>query len=135
MFVEIASYDNYLSANMQLSVLREHNMECYLQDELTLTIDPLLSPALGGIKLMVLKEQASEAISILRLNRTLYLEQFQCPNCERTGLQELRETTTPVSGWDKLKNLILTGATNEEKVSYRCIHCGTRFQQLPDQPR
>ena len=132
MFVEIASYDNYLTANMQLSVLREHDIECYLQDEMTLTIDPLLSPALGGIKLMVLKEQASEAISVIRLNRTLYLEKIPCPSCGRTGLQELRESSTPASVWQQLKNILLTGQSAKEDVSFRCIHCGSRFHELPN---
>jgi hypothetical protein len=45
--------------------LKEEFINCFLQDEYTVTIDPLLSNAVGGIKLMVADSQAERADKIL----------------------------------------------------------------------
>ncbi len=65
-FVQISAYDNYISAHIALGRLQEEFINCYLQDENTVTIDPLLTYAIGGIKLMVARNQAERAIQILQ---------------------------------------------------------------------
>jgi len=45
--------------------LTDEYINCHLQDEYTVTIDPLLSNAVGGIKLMVAETQAERALEIL----------------------------------------------------------------------
>ena len=64
-FVLVQSYDNYIPAHIALGRLREAFINCYLQDEYTVTIDPLISNAIGGIKLMVAEEQVERAIDLL----------------------------------------------------------------------
>lgn len=64
-FINIRSFDNYISAHIALGKLQEEYINCYLQDEHTVTIDPLLTYAVGGIKLMVIQSQAERAIHIL----------------------------------------------------------------------
>jgi len=64
-FINIRSFDNYIPAHIALGRLQEEYINCYLQDENTVTIDPLLTYAIGGIKLMVAKSQAERALSIL----------------------------------------------------------------------
>lgn len=64
-FVVIASYDNYVPAHIAMGRLQEEGINCWLQDEYTVTIDPLLSNAVGGIKLMVTEPQAERALEIL----------------------------------------------------------------------
>jgi hypothetical protein len=64
-FVHLRSYDNYVNANIQLGMLQEQCINCHLQDEYTITIDPLLSNAIGGMKLMVYESQASRALHLL----------------------------------------------------------------------
>jgi hypothetical protein len=46
-------------------MLQDAGINCYLKDEYTITIDPLLSPALGGMKLMVHPAQVQRAIELL----------------------------------------------------------------------
>jgi hypothetical protein len=46
--------------------LKEEYINCYLQDEYSVTIDPFLSNAIGGIKLMVAESQLERAKEILR---------------------------------------------------------------------
>ena len=64
-FVELRAFDNYIYAHIVLARLRDAGINCHLKDEITITIDPLLSPALGGIKLMVAAAQADSALELL----------------------------------------------------------------------
>ena len=54
-FIPIWSYDNYVPAHIAMGRLKEEGIDCWLKDENTVTIDPILSNAVGGIKLMVEK--------------------------------------------------------------------------------
>lgn len=64
-FICLNSFDNYVHAHIALGKLQEEYINCYLQDEHTVTIDPLLSNAIGGIKLMVAEPQLLRATDIL----------------------------------------------------------------------
>jgi hypothetical protein len=64
-FVLLCSFDNYIPAHIALGRLKEEYINCYLQDEYSVTIDPFLSNAMGGIKLMVAETQAERAWEIL----------------------------------------------------------------------
>jgi hypothetical protein len=64
-YIQVRSYDNYIYAHIVLSMLQDAGINCHLKDEYTITIDPLLSPALGGIKLMVAGSQLARALELL----------------------------------------------------------------------
>jgi len=65
-FVLLCSFDNYIPAHIALGRLKEEFINCYLQDEYSVTIDPFLSNAIGGIKLMVAETQLERAREILQ---------------------------------------------------------------------
>jgi hypothetical protein len=64
-FVQLRSFDNYISAHISLTMLQDAGINCHLQDEHIITLDPFLSPALGGMKLMVYPTQAERAVELL----------------------------------------------------------------------
>ena len=64
-FIQVRSFDNYISAHIVMSMLQDEGINCHLKDEYILTIDPFLSPALGGIKLMVADSQVQRALQLL----------------------------------------------------------------------
>lgn len=64
-FVLLCAYTNYIEAHIVMGRLEQENIRCYLRDEYTVTIDPILTNAIGGIKLMVARAQAERAIQIL----------------------------------------------------------------------
>ncbi len=64
-FIQLRSFDNYINANIQLAMLQDKGINCHLMDEHIITINPFLSPALGGMKLMVYESQAQRAIELL----------------------------------------------------------------------
>lgn len=45
--VIIRTFDNYFSANIILTRLQDSGIRCFLKDEYTVTIDPILSNAIG----------------------------------------------------------------------------------------
>lgn len=65
-FVELRSFDNYIYAHITLSMLQDAGINCHLKDEYMVTLDPFLSPAMGGMKLMVYPSQAQRAIELLQ---------------------------------------------------------------------
>jgi hypothetical protein len=65
-FILLTSFDNYISAHIAMGRLKEEYINCYLQDEYSVTIDPILSNAIGGIKLMVAESQAQRAYDLLK---------------------------------------------------------------------
>lgn len=64
-FIQLRSFDNYIHANIQLGMLQDKGINCHLADEYIVTLDPLLSPAIGGMKLMVHETQADRAMRLL----------------------------------------------------------------------
>lgn len=65
-YIILCSFDNYIPAHIALGRLKEEYINCYLQDEYSVTIDPFLSNAIGGIKLMVAEAQIERARDILK---------------------------------------------------------------------
>lgn len=66
-FVKITSFDNYIPANLALQRLQEEGINCYLENETTVTLGPFLSNLIGGIGLMVHELQQERAREILGL--------------------------------------------------------------------
>jgi hypothetical protein len=64
-FVEVRSYDNYIPAHLMLGQLRSEFINCHLLNENSVTIDPFLSNAIGGIKLMVAESQVNRALELI----------------------------------------------------------------------
>lgn len=64
-FVQLRTFDNYISAHISMTMLQDAGINCHLQDEYIITLDPFLSPALGGMKLMVYPTQAERAVELL----------------------------------------------------------------------
>lgn len=130
-FKQIASFDNYLLAHMTLGLLQEHNINCHLKDEHIITIDPLLSPAVGGIKLMVAENESASAAKLLRSAEEEYLKQFFCSQCGSNSLTIEEKIDIPVTFLQKLKNKILFGQSQTYQKKYRCRICNSLSSELP----
>lgn len=130
-FKQIASFDNYLLANMTLGLLEENNINCHLKDENIVTIDPLLNPAVGGIKLMVHETQTDRAKALISEAEAAYLSELVCPYCKNKGLFAEEKTDTPQSFMGLLKNKILYGQSSLYSKKYRCKSCKSIIEELP----
>jgi len=131
-FIIAQVYSNYIDANIIMGRLQEEGINCWLKDENTVTIDPILTNAVGGIKLMVAESQADRAFELLREFRSELHAVLKCPRC---GSANVEFVTTPrkASNWfGAIFGFLLTNyAFSIDKV-YHCFDCGFEFEELPD---
>lgn len=130
-FKQIASFDNFMVANMTLGMLEENDINCHLKDENIVTIDPLLNPAVGGIKLMVADVQYERAVAIMKEAETIYIQQVPCKICKKNTLVLEEKINKPATFWGKLINQIKYGQTETYQKLYRCNNCNNVFTELP----
>ena len=130
-FKQIATYDNYMLANMALGLLTENDIKCQLKDENIVTVDPLLNPAVGGIKLLVEENDFDQAVALMKEAENDYLKDIACPNCNNHSLTVEEKINNPTDFWSKLKNQVLFGQTSTYSKNYRCTNCSKTFAELP----
>jgi putative signal transducing protein len=132
-FIELRSFDNYIEANIVLNMLRHNNINCHLKDENIITIDPLLSPALGGMKLMVHHSHVERAWDLMDEAEQAYLKNIPCPVCHAHGLKAVSVTKNHRCKLAALASMLLNGHSVEVNKIYRCTNCGFDFKELPTQ--
>ncbi|MBS1566864.1 MAG: DUF2007 domain-containing protein [Bacteroidetes bacterium] len=130
-YVLLRAYDNYVYANMQLLLLQDHGINCHLADEHTVTIDPLLSPAIGGIKLLVTASQLERAEQVLDSAERQWLSTVPCPACGQKSLRKEISIKEFPGLWGKLKSMLANGEEREVKKRFVCDSCGAAFRDLP----
>lgn len=130
-FIELRSFDNYIEANIVLNMLRHQNINCHIKDENIITIDPLLSPALGGMKLMVHHAHVERAWDLIEDAEKEYLKNIPCPVCRAHALQAVSVTKTHRCRLSALASMLLNGHSVEVSKIYRCSKCGYDFKELP----
>ena len=129
--VTVKTFDSYFLANIILGRLQSEGVECYLKDEVTVTIDPILTNAIGGIKLVVKKENAAWVRTILRGYEKEYINAATCPQC---GVHQFNYIAKP--GVTNFFTAILTTLFGSYAVApeyvYQCGNCGYETKRLPD---
>lgn len=132
-YIELRSFDNYIEANIVLNMLRHNNINCHLKDENIITIDPLLSPALGGMKLMVHHAHVERAWDLIDEAEQQYLKNIPCPVCHVHALKAVSVTKNHRCKLAALASMLLNGHSVEVNKIYRCTNCGYDFKELPKQ--
>ena len=129
--VTVKTFDNYFNANIILTRLQAEGVECFLKDEVTITIDPILTNAIGGIKLVVRKENARAVKEILAGYDRDYMNAATCPQC---GAHEFTYIAKP--GVTNFLTAILTTLFAIYAVApnyvYLCGNCNYETARLPD---
>lgn len=128
--VKLKTFDNYFSANILLSRLQQAGIDCMLLDENTVTIDPILSNAIGGIKLAVFEKDEVQARLLLKQFDMEYMESACCPQC---GARDIRLVPKKSAGnyfAAILTWLFSSYAVSAEKI-YQCQQRGYESEDLP----
>ncbi len=129
--VTLRSFQNYFSAHIVLTKLRDAGIKCFLKDEFTVTVDPILSNAVGGIKLIVIKEQAEKANQLLKEFDEAYRQTAVCPRCGSKSIELVPKQTTA-----NLATTILTWLFGSYAISpknvYQCAECKYESESLPE---
>lgn len=128
-FLHIDTYVNYIDANIMLGRLESEGINCWLRDENTVTIDPILTNAVGGIKLMVAEADAERAIELLKEYREEKKETIRCLNCDSDNI-ELVTTPRKASNWFwALFGFLFTNYALQGDKVYHCFSCKKEFSQ------
>lgn len=130
----VNTYDNYIDANLHLMQLQEEGINCWLKDEFTVTIDPILTNALGGIKLMVHESQSERAAGLLRILINKAKENRACINCGSLNVEHIVSNRKPSNWFSAIFTFLLGDMAIGAKKVYHCFDCGNEFEEVKEKP-
>jgi predicted nucleic-acid-binding Zn-ribbon protein len=125
--VVIRRYDQAHLAHLDRAKLSDEGIESFLKDENTVSINPIWSNAVGGIKLIVHKSDIERVSSVLGTNEYSDLQnafndkietQNVCPKCGSTEVQQKRSFLSGIA-FLILFFIPLAAPTNK----YLCTSC------------
>ncbi len=121
-YTVLAVFEYSTEANLIKSKLDSENIRTLLMDEKTIDSDPLISQAIGGVKLQVHNEDLDKAIEIYNEIRTYKIQEngdpIHCPNCNSNRI---------LGAPAKRKNLFYMLFPFFEKSKNICNDCKTVF--------
>lgn len=128
-FIPIWSYDNYVSAQIALGRLQEDGIDCWLKDENTVTIDPILANAVGGIKLMVSNDQAGQALDILNSLQAAHKASLSCPYCKSHNIELVSSPRKPLNWISAITTFFFSSYALAVEKNYHCFNCKKEFAE------
>lgn len=131
--ITFKTFDNPIDAHILKIKLESEGITCFLFDENIVSVNPLYSNLVGGIKLKINEEDLVHAKNILlELEQTPYTTEddhaITCPNCQSThiesGYQSMRSVGAVISA---IISFVLVIFPLYRKSVYKCKDCGAEF--------
>jgi len=131
-FEKIAVFQYSAEALVTKGRLEADGIEVFMADNNTIDTDPLVSNAIGGVKLFVRTEDAPKAKEILaEISRYAVDNQgnnIVCPACKGTTV-EVMSTVRDGKGLAAfLLGMLLSAFPFFVKYKYHCNNCGSEFE-------
>lgn len=121
-YTVLVVFEYSTEAHLVKSKLDSENIRTLLMDEKTIDSDPLISQAIGGVKLQVHNDDVEKALKIYNEIRSYKTkengEEMHCPNCNSTRI---------LSAPDHQKNFFYMLFPFFEKSRNICNDCKTIF--------
>lgn len=132
-FSTIAKFQYSSEAQIIKGRLESEGIDVFLQDHLTIDTDPLISNAIGGVKLKVLTKDKEKALNIIDEISRYALDDkgdaILCPNCNSNKVA-LYSTITDFKSLIAFLFGFLFGALPfHTRYKYRCEDCNTEFNK------
>ncbi len=128
--VTVETFNEPILANIMKTKLEAYGVECFLADENIVTVNPLVTQAVGGIKLKVREEDLEKAQAIV--NEAVFPEKSEtdegthCPYCGSTNTTViLGHSNVFVAMWW----LFLSSLPFYSKRHYYCHSCKKYFKK------
>lgn len=130
-FTTVAKFQYSTEAQIIKGRLEAEGIQVFLSDNLTIDTDPLVSHAIGGVKLKVLSQDTLKAKHILDSIAQYSIDDdglpIACPNCNKKEV-ELFSTITDLKSFIAFLFGFLSGTLPfYTKDKYRCSNCDTKF--------
>ncbi len=115
---------------MWLGRLLEEGIDCYLKDQYTVTIDPILSNAIGGIKLCVNDGQLDRAKNLIKQFEEENRQAQKCPNCGSLNVQYISQPGKSSNWLLAIVSWVFGHYALTGKQVYHCFDCGFEFDEI-----
>jgi DNA-directed RNA polymerase subunit RPC12/RpoP len=130
-FKTVAIFQYSTEAQIIKGKLESEGIKVFITDNFTIDTDPLVSQAIGGVKLKVLAEQEAKAIKILKEINEYSLDDegraILCPNCKSDKV-EFSSTIKDIKSLISFVFGLFIGLLPFYiKRKYRCDDCKTEF--------
>ena len=116
-FITIAAFEYVADVQILKGKLESEGIPVFLRDENTLNADPMISYAIGGVKLQVYNKDKNRALAIYDSIRAYAVDEegspVVCPNCKATRSEV----------YHSRKGILLKLFPFLEKKRYRCLNC------------
>ena len=130
-FKIIARFEYSSEAQIIKGRLESDGIEVFLSDNLTIDTDPLISNAIGGVKLKVLSEDAKKAEQILKDIQKYSMDDqgklVKCPKCNSEEVQLYSTIKDLKSFLSFIFGFIIGTLPFYAKHKYRCEDCHNEF--------
>lgn len=128
-FVILETFQNYIEANLVLGRMEEAGIHCWLKDENTATINPVLTNVIGGIKLMVAEEDLEKATEILNALKEIKRKSYACPYCQSHNIEYITSSRKPVNWLSSVLSWLLSNYAIGVHQIWHCFNCGKEFDE------
>lgn len=131
--ITFKTFDNSIDAHILKIKLESEGITCFLFDEHMVSVNPLYSQLIGGIKLKINEEDLIHAKNIvLELEQTPYTTEDEqviaCPKCQsvriESGYRSMRSVGAVISA---IVSFLLVVFPLYRKSVYKCLDCGNEF--------
>ena len=127
-FTTVAIFQYSSEAQIIKGRLESENIEVFLTDNLTIDTDPLVSNAIGGVKLKVLSHQAKEILSsIEKYSLDDEGNSIHCPNCKSEQIELFSTIKDFKSLFWFIFGVLFSSLPFYTKHKYKCELCLTEF--------
>jgi predicted RNA-binding Zn-ribbon protein involved in translation (DUF1610 family) len=128
-FVILETFDNYIDAGLMLGRFEEAGINCWLKDEQTATLNPILTNVIGGIKLMVAEEDINEATEILNALKEIKRKSFACPKCGSHNIEYITSNRKAANLVTSLLTWMLGNYAIGLEQIWHCFDCNEEFKE------
>ena len=116
-FYTLGAFEYVADVQVIKAKLESEGIKVFLRDEYTLNTDPLISSAIGGVKLQVYDSDKTRAMAIYNSIRNYAVDKdgnpVVCPNCKATRSEV----------YYSRKKLLHKLFPFLEPLKYRCLNC------------
>lgn len=129
--ITIATFEYSSEAYIIKGKLESEGITTFMADNFTIDADPLLSNAIGGVKIKVKESQKEKALKVLNSISKYSLndkgEKISCPNCNSHKIDYFSNIKDITSLFSFLAGLLFGILPFYKKYQYRCEGCKTQF--------
>lgn len=129
--ITISQFQYSAEAQIIKGRLEAEGIEAFLIDEYTIDTDPLVSIAIGGVKLKVWKQDKKVAEEVLQSISEFSLDDegnaIECPKCNSEKVRYYTSITDFKSFFSFIICLFVTVLPFYVSHKYRCEVCNTKF--------